>query len=89
MAKRTFNYYLIKIVRISGWVLLPVVLLYIGTGLTMRGDFGHVGSIWMDRVRRYHPALAWPFIAVFLVHTIAAIYLAMRRWGWIGKRKKA
>jgi hypothetical protein len=28
-----------------------------------------------------------PLIVFFLSHSVVAIYLALRRWGWIRKRK--
>ena len=89
MAKRTVNYYLIKIVRLSGWILLPFVLLYIGTGLTVCGKFGRVSRDWIKASEILHKTFVWPLVVIFLAHSIIAVYLAMRRWGWIGKRKKA
>ena len=89
MARRTFNYYLVKIVRISGWILLPAVLTYIGTGFTMCGKFGRVSASLKHTSEIIHKTFAWPLLVVFLTHSIVAVYLAIRRWGWIGKRKKA
>ena len=89
MAKRTFNYYLIKIVRISGWVLLPVVLLYIGTGFTMCGKFGVVSAGWLNVSEILHKTFPWPLVVILLAHSITPVYMAMRRWGLIIKPKKS
>lgn len=88
MAKRTFNYYLIKTVRLSGWILLPAVLLYISTGFTMCGKFGAVSADWLSVSEIIHKTFAWPLVVIFLAHSIIAVYLALRRWGWIGKRRR-
>ncbi|MBL7134925.1 MAG: hypothetical protein ISS78_12560 [Phycisphaerae bacterium] len=89
MGKRTINYYLIKTVRLSGWILLPVMLLYIGTGFALCGKLGFSEALNVQKALAIHKIFDWPLVAVFLVHAIVAVYLAMRRWGWIGKRKKA
>ena len=46
MPKKTFHYYLLKLARLSGWLLLPFVVLYIGTGFALCGMLGF--SKWMD-----------------------------------------
>ena len=89
MAKRTINYYLIKTVRLSGWILLPVMLLYIGTGFALCGKLGFGEALNVRKAMAIHKIFDWPLVTVFLVHALVAAYLAMRRWGWIGKRKKA
>lgn len=88
MASRNIHYYLVRTARATGWLLLVLMLLYMVTGLAMRGEFG------LDRVLAYEPALAihqafiWPLIGIFAAHSLVTIYFAMRRWGWIGKRTK-
>ena len=39
MASR-LNYYLVKIARVSGWLLFVLVLIYIVTGFALCGDLG-------------------------------------------------
>ncbi len=83
MARKNVHYYLIKITRISGWLLLPLMLLYIVTGLAILSELGLNKLIEPNAARLVHQDWSWPLIVVFLVHSLVAIYLALRRWGWI------
>ncbi|MHC4176380.1 MAG: hypothetical protein ACYSWU_02670 [Planctomycetota bacterium] len=83
MARKNVHYYLIKVARISGWLLLPLMLLYIVTGLAILSQFGLNRRIEPNTARLVHQDWSWPLIAVFLVHSLVTIYLALRRWGWI------
>ena len=83
MARKNVHYYLIKLARISGWLLLPLMLLYIVTGLAIPGYFELDELIEPNAARLVHQDWSWPLIGVFLVHSLATIYLALRRWGWI------
>ena len=40
MSARSWNYYLVKTARVSGWLLFLLVLLYIVTGFALCGEFG-------------------------------------------------
>lgn len=86
MAKRNIHYYLTKTARISGWLLLPLMLLYIVTGLAMRGEFEFGRLIEPNQAKLIHRDFRWPLVAVFLLHSSITIYFALRRWGWIKKR---
>jgi hypothetical protein len=52
MAARSWNYYLVKTARVSGWLLFLLVLLYIVTGFALCGEFG------FDRMIGEQPALS-------------------------------
>jgi hypothetical protein len=88
MQRRTRHYYLLKLARLSGWLLLPLLIIYIGTGFAMCGTLGF--SDWMDpqTAKAIHQAFVWPLVALFLLHVTLTSYFAMRRWGWIKNRKK-
>ena len=88
MPKHTSHYYLLKLARLSGWLLLPMVIIYIGTGFALCGMLGF--SKWMDlrTALRIHQIFDWPLVALFLVHASVTSYFAMRRWGWIKNRTK-
>ena len=91
MAKsRATGYYMVKAVRVSGWFLLALVLVYIGTGYSVCGAYGGVfGRVIRTRVAEVlHRGLDLPLVFFVLVHTIAATYLAFRRWGWIRSRSR-
>jgi len=88
MPGKTLNFYMIKIVRISGWLLLPLVLLCIVSGFAMNGTLGMEKLLDSNMAFAIHETLIWPLTCVVVVHAAASIYAAMRRWGWIKKRTK-
>ena len=85
MAARNLNYYLIKTARISGWLLLPLMLLYMTTGFAMRGEFGLGRLLAPEEAKVIHQDFRWPLVATFLVHTLITVYFSLRRWGWLKK----
>ncbi|NQT84079.1 hypothetical protein HQ563_13720 [bacterium] len=89
MAKRSANFYLLKTVRFSGWVLFFIMLLFITTGFALCGKLGFSSVISTQKALTIHKIFDFPLIFLFLVHSLVAIYLAFRRWGWIKKRPKA
>ena len=89
MATKSANFYLIKTVRISGWVLFFVMLLFIITGYALCGKLGFTKFISTQRALTIHKIFDLPLVLLFLTHSLAAIYLAFRRWGWIKKKRKA
>lgn len=87
MSGRRAEYYLLKVNRIAGWLLLPAVLTYVCTGFAICGELRFDRLIRTEVARALHRNLIWPLVAFFLVHAILSIYFAMRRWGWIGPRR--
>jgi hypothetical protein len=81
-----FNAFLLKLVRWSGWPLLPVVGLFLLTGYLIDGRL-HLGT-WLDEraALTCHRMLHLPLIVLVLVHSAPAVYLALQRWGWIKQR---
>ena len=88
MTKRSVNFYLLKTVRISGWVLFFIMVLFIATGFALCGKLGFSKVIKTQKALTIHKIFDFPLILLFLVHSLTAIYLAFRRWGWIKKRTK-
>jgi len=88
MAKRNFNFYMIKTVRISGWFLLVITLICIVSGFAMCGTLGFSKLLSSDSALDLHKIFVWPLAGLVLVHAAASTYMAMRRWGWIGRRAK-
>ncbi len=96
MFKRNVHYYLIKAARLSGWLLLPLMLLYILTGFALCAPKGGLEH-WMARQVKsavtsrqalaVHRIFEWPLIVLFVVHAALTIYFALWRWGWIKTRK--
>ena len=85
---KTTHYYLLKLARLSGWLLLPLVILYIGTGFVLCGEFGF--SRWMapETALSIHRIFEWPLVGLFVLHATITSYFAMRRWGWIKIRNE-
>jgi hypothetical protein len=88
MPIRRVHYALLKIGRLSGWLLFLMVLGYIMTGFSMSGRLGFGKLIDPDRANELHNFFAWPLVGLFLVHSSTTIYFALRRWGWITTRTK-
>ena len=80
------NFILLKIVRWSGWPLLPVLAAFLFTGYAMTGQFGL--SRWLDEkaALTFHRMLHLPLVLLVLAHSLPAVYLALQRWGWIKHR---
>ncbi len=87
MPRKTVHYYLLKLARLSGWLLLPLVILYIGTGFALCGMWGFSRWIDLQTALAIHQFFDWPLVALFFVHASITSYFAMRRWGWIKNRK--
>ena len=93
MARKNVHYYLIKTARISGWLLLPLMVLYIVTGFAICGEYGisgwvaartGLGTHEVSQIAvEIHKIFEWPLVGAFLVHCSTTIYFALRRWGWI------
>lgn len=86
MAEKTRHYYLMKVARISGWLLFGLVLVYILMGFSLCGKLGFSRVIELQTALTIHKFLDWPLVAIFAVHSAVTIYFALRRWGWIHKR---
>ncbi len=86
MPGKSTTYYLVKVARISGWLLFLLVLLYIVTGFSLCNEPGYPKLMDSQTALRVHKLFDWPLIAVFLVHSVVTIYFALRRWGWVKRR---
>ena len=89
MAARSVNFYLVKIVRISSWILLALMLIYLTTGFALCGKFGLSGLIDSRQAMTLHKILDVPLLVVFLTHVIPSTYLAFKRWRGKFKRRRA
>jgi len=83
MAKKTVTYVLIKTTRITGWLLLVVVLVCMVSGFSMCGQLGFEALMTTTTALALHKTFVWPLAGLFLIHSLASVYLAFRRWGWI------
>jgi cytochrome b subunit of formate dehydrogenase len=81
--QRPPHYVLNKIVRVSSWPLFLVVLIFLLTGYAMSGQYGLGAVIDAKRALAIHKMLHGPLLVLLLVHSLPAMYLAFKRWGWI------
>ena len=80
------NFILLKVVRWSGWPLLPLLLLFLLTGYIMDGRYGLSRLLDEKSALTFHRMLHVPLIVLVLAHSVPATYLALQRWGWIKSR---
>jgi hypothetical protein len=83
--QRKRDFYLLKTVRVTGWLLLALMTLYLATGFSLCGRMGFSRLIDVQTALAIHQFFDWPLVAVVLVHASITIYFALRRWGWIRK----
>jgi len=88
MTGKNVHYYLIKTARVSGWLLFGLVLLYIVTGFVLCQRHGFHRLIDVQTALILHKLFEWPLLIAFATHSVATIYFALRRWGWIARRTK-
>ena len=80
------NFVLLKTVRWSGWLLLPLVLAFLLTGYIMDGRYGFGKLLDEKSALMLHRMFHLPLIALVVAHVLPAMYLALQRWGWIKPR---
>jgi len=76
----------IKILRWSGWLLLPLVLAFLLTGYIMDGRYGFGRLLDEKSALTFHRLLHLPLLVLVVAHVVPAVYLACQRWGWIKSR---
>ena len=86
MAAKPDVYYLVKVGRLTGWLLLLFIAVYLVTGYAMCDKFEAKRLISVETAQIIHRDFDLPLLYTFLVHAIVSAYLAFRRWGWIKSR---
>ena len=83
----TLVFVCLKLVRWTGWLLLPLVLAFLATGYAMSGRYGL--SVLADEktALTLHKLMHLPLGVLLVVHVVPSVYLAMLRWGWIKQRQ--
>ncbi len=82
------NYIFIKAVRWTGWPLIPLVLCFLLTGYIMDGRYGFAKLLDEKSALTVHRMMHIPLMVLMLVHSLAAAYLALQRWGWMGGKRE-
>ncbi len=83
MKLRKPTYYILKLCRFSGYGLFFLMLLFFTTGFALCGELGVERLLSPRDALVIHQFFDWPLVGVFLLHSTAALYISMRRWGWI------
>lgn len=80
---------LVRVGRIAGWALLPLIVLYILSGYSLTGKYG-LDQVIPTRVALWvHLELDPILILLFTTHVTTQICVSLRRRGWLtsGKEK--
>ena len=80
------TYICLKLVRWTGWLLLPVVLAFLATGYAMSGRYGFSRLTDEKTALTLHKLMHLPLALLVFVHVVPSVYLALLRWGWIKQR---
>jgi hypothetical protein len=73
----------LKLVRWSGWFLLPLTLAFLLTGYGITGRYG-LGRLFTEQeALAFHRLFHLPLLALLAGHVLPATYLALLRWGWM------
>jgi len=89
MAKdRPFGWYVVKATRISGWCLLPLLVGYTLTGWALAGKYGLMKLFGKRAAEVLHLEMDEVFLTVLAVHVAAVAWLTLKRWRWIGRRRR-
>ncbi|MBN2508131.1 MAG: hypothetical protein JXQ71_15705 [Verrucomicrobia bacterium] len=83
---KPLNVFCVNLVRWSGWLLLPVVASFLFTGYALTGQYGLSRFCQETTALAWHRMLHGPLAILLLAHSVPAVYLALRRWGWIKPR---
>jgi hypothetical protein len=79
--KKSVNYYLVKINRISGWCLLFLVPILFITGYGITGDYQWTSVIATAEVHSIIHKFIIPWaLGIFILHSTINVYFSFKRW---------
>lgn len=78
-----FRVFCLKVVRWTGWLMVPVMLAFYLTGYAMSGRYGLAALTDEQSALTLHRLMHLPLGILLLAHIVPAFYLATIRWGWI------
>ena len=74
------NTVLIKTVRITGWLLVPLVVLYLISGYVLGQHLDPPSWMDVERASYLHGNMDVPLIALLIGHVVPSVHLAVGRW---------
>lgn len=77
------NRILMIVSRISAWILLILMIMFIMTGYSMVGMYGFNKVIGKGLSLNLHLLFGIPIVLVFIIHSGIQVYFAIKRWRWI------
>lgn len=83
MSLHTTSVVCLKLVRWTGWLLLPLVFAFFATGYAISGRYGFGRLADEQSALELHKLLHLPLIVLVTIHVVPSVYLAFIRWGWI------
>ena len=70
----------LKLVRWTGWALIPLALAFLFTGYVMTGRYGLGTLMKAESALALHRLMHVPLMILLLAHVAPAVYLAWQRW---------
>lgn len=89
MSPGTLSLVCTKIVRWTGWLLLPVVAAFFATGYAISGRYGFGAIADEQTALELHKLMHLPLVTLVVAHLVPSTYLAFIRWGWIKPHSKS
>ena len=71
---------LIKTVRVTGWLLVPLTVLYLLSGYVLGAHLDPPSWMSIERASYLHSNMDVPFIVLLVGHVVPSVYLAVGRW---------
>lgn len=76
----------LKLVRWTGWILIPVLLAFFATGYAISGRYGFANLTDEQTALTLHKLMHLPLGVLVIAHVVPSTFLALIRWGWIKPR---
>lgn len=88
MSLSPLSFICLKIVRWTGWLLLPLVAAFFTTGYAISGRYGFGALTDEKTALELHKLMHVPLATLAIAHVVPSTYLAFIRWGWIKQHPK-
>jgi hypothetical protein len=82
----TLQFVALKVVRWTGWLLVPMLLGFFATGYAISGRYGFDRFADEQTALTLHKLMHLPLGVLVLTHVLPSLFLALIRWGWIKPR---